>query len=57
MAGCDVRLALGHLGEGSPDVERHRLPTYVGLQGTGPSSAQSTLQMPGPYRKCSSPRR
>ncbi len=32
-AGGDVRLALGHLGEASPDVEGHRLPTEFGLPG------------------------
>jgi hypothetical protein len=33
------------------DVERHGLPTRSACQGTGPSSAQSTLQTPGPYRE------
>ena len=56
--GRDLRLALRHLGEGAAHVERSPpRGTRSACQGTGPSSAQSTLQTPGPYRKCSRPRR
>ena len=48
-AGRHLGLAGGHLLEVPPDVDGHRLAgTPSASQGTGPSSAQSTLQTPGP---------